>query len=108
MTIETATDLGDFFKTADFAVAATDTATGEDAATINVLFDVPFDSVPLDTGEVNVESNTPTALCQTSDVSAAAHGDVIVISSNTYHVVGVQADSGSGYQGTTLLVLEEQ
>ena len=108
MTIETATDLGDFFKTADFAVAATYTATGESGATINVLFDVPFDSVPLDTGEVNVESNTPTALCQTTDVSAAAHGDVIVISSTTYHVVGVQADSGSGYQGTTLLVLEEQ
>jgi len=108
VTIETATDLGDFFKTADFAVAATYTATGEDAATINVLFDAPFNSVPLDTGEVNVESNTPTALCQTSDVSAAAHGDVIVINSTTYHVVGVQADSGSGYQGTTLLVLEQQ
>lgn len=108
MTIETATDLGDFFKTADFAVAATYTATGEDAATINVLFDAPFNSVPLDTGERDIESNTPTALCQTSDVSAAAHGDVIVINSTTYHVVGVQADSGSGYQGTTLLVLEEQ
>ena len=108
MTIETATDLGDFFTTDDFAVEATYTAAGESAATINVLFDVPFDSVPLDTGEVNVESNTPTCLCQTTDVSAAAHGDVIVISSTTYHVVGVQADSGSGYQGTTLLVLEEQ
>jgi len=108
VTIETATDLGDFFKTDDFAVEATYTAAGESAATINVLFDVPFDSVPLDTGEVNVESNTPTCLCQTTDVSAAAHGDVIVISSTTYHVVGVQADSGSGYQGTTLLVLEEQ
>jgi len=108
VTIETATDLGDFFKTADFAVAATYTATGEDAATINVLFDAPFNSIPLDTGERDIESNTPTALCQTSDVSAAAHGDVIVINSTTYHVVGVQADSGSGYQGTTLLVLEQQ
>jgi len=108
VTIETATDLGDFFKTDDFAVAATYTATGEDAATINVLFDAPFNSVPLDTGERDIESNTPTALCQTSDVSAAAHGDVIVINSTTYHVVGVQADSGSGYQGTTLLVLEQQ
>ena len=108
MTIETATDLGDFFKTDDFAVEATYTAAGESAATINVLFDAPFNSIPLDTGEVDIESNTPTALCQTTDVSAAAHGDVIVISSTTYHVVGVQADSGSGYQGTTLLVLEEQ
>ena len=108
MTIETATDLGDFFKTADFAVAATYTATGESAATINVLFDAPFNSIPLDSGERDIESNTPTALCQTTDVSAAAHGDVIVINSTTYHVVGVQADSGSGYQGTTLLVLEQQ
>jgi len=108
VTIETATDLGDFFKTDDFAVAATYTAAGESAATINVLFDKPFNSVPMDSGDVDVESNTPTCLCQTTDVSAAAHGDVIVISSTTYHVVGVQADSGSGYQGTTLLVLEEQ
>ena len=108
MTIETATDLGDFFKTDDFAVAATYTAAGESAETINVLFDAPFNSIPLDSGDVDVESNTPTALCQTTDVSAAAHGDVIVISSTTYHVIGVQADSGSGYQGTTLLVLEEQ
>ena len=108
MGIESADDLSDFFLTDDFGVVATYTAAGESAATINVLFDAPFDSVPLDTGEVNVESNTPTCLCQTTDVSAAAHGDVIVISSTTYHVVGVQADSGSGYQGTTLLVLEEQ
>ena len=108
MGIESADDLSDFFLTDDFGVAATYTAAGESAATINVLFDAPFNSIPLDSGDVDVESNTPTALCQTTDVSAAAHGDVIVISSTTYHVVGVQADSGSGYQGTTLLVLEEQ
>jgi hypothetical protein len=108
MGIESADDLSDFFLTDDFGVAATYTAAGESAATINVLFDKPFNSIPMDSGEVDIESNTPTALCQTTDVSAAAHGDVIVISSNTYHVVGVQADSGSGYQGTTLLVLEEQ
>ena len=108
MTIESADDLSDFFLTDDFGVAATYTAAGESAATINVLFDVPFDSVPLDTGEVNVESNTPTALAISSDVASVAHGDAIVISGITYSIVGVQKDSGSGYQGTTLLVLEEQ
>ena len=108
MGIESADDLSDFFLTDDFGVAATYTAAGESAATINVLFDAPFNSIPLDTGERDIESNTPICLCQTTDVSAAAHGDVIVISSTTYHEVGVQAASGSGFQGTTLLVLEEQ
>ena len=106
--IEVAADLGVFFNSDDFGTSATYTPDGGSASTITVLFDKPFNSIPMDSGEVDVESNTPTCLCQTTDVSAAAHGDVIVISSTTYHVVGVQADSGSGYQGTTLLVLEEQ
>jgi len=106
--IEVAADLGVFFNSDDFGASATYTPDGGSASTITVLFDKPFNSIPMDSGDVDVESNTPTCLCQTTDVSAAAHGDVIVISSTTYHVVGVQADSGSGYQGTTLLVLEEQ
>jgi hypothetical protein len=106
--IEVADDLNVFFNSEDFGTSATYTPDGGSASTISVLFDMPFNSVPMETGEVDVESNTPTALCKTSDVSSAAHGDVIVISSTTYHIVGVQADSGSGYQGTTLLVLEKQ
>ena len=107
MTVESASDLSDFFLTDDFGIAATYTPDGGSASTINVLFDNPFNSVPLD-GERDVESNTPTALAVSSDVSSVAHGDVIVINSITYHIVGVQKDSGSGYQGTTLLVLEKQ
>ena len=108
MGIESADDLSDFFLTDDFGVAASYTPDGGSASTVNVLFDNPFNSVPLDTGERDVESNTPTALAISSDVSSVAHGDAIVISGVTYAIVGVQKDSGSGYQGTTLLVLEEQ
>ena len=108
MGIESADDLSDFFLTDDFGVAASYTPDGGSASTINVLFDDPFSSVPLDTGERDVESNTPTALAISSDVSSVAHGDAIVISGVTYAIVGVQKDSGSGYQGTTLLVLETQ
>ena len=108
MGIESADDLSDFFLTDDFGVAASYTPDGGSASTVNVLFDNPFNSVPLDTGERDVESNTPTALAISSDVSSVAHGDAIVISGITYSIVGVQKDSGSGYQGTTLLVLEEQ
>ena len=107
MTVESASDLSDFFLTDDFGIAATYTPDGGSASTINVLFDNPFNSVPLD-GERDIESNTPTALAVSSDVSSVAHGDAIVINSITYHIVGVQKDSGSGYQGTTLLVLEKQ
>ena len=108
MGIESADDLSDFFLTDDFGVAASYTPDGGSASTVNVLFDNPFNSVPLDTGERDVESNTPTALAISSDVSSVAHGDAIVISGVTYAIVGVQKDSGSGYQGTTLLVLETQ
>ena len=108
MGIESADDLSDFFLTDDFGVAASYTPDGGSASTVNVLFDNPFNSVPLDTGERDVESNTPTALAISSDVASGAHGDAIVISGTTYAIVGVQKDSGSGYQGTTLLVLEEQ
>ena len=108
MGIESAEDLSDFFLTDDFGVAASYTPDGGSASTVNVLFDNPFNSVPLDTGERDVESNTPTALAISSDVASVAHGDAIVISGVTYAIVGVQKDSGSGYQGTTLLVLEEQ
>ena len=62
MTIESADDLSDFFLTDDFGVAASYTPDGGSASTVNVLFDNPFNSVPLDTGERDVESNTPTAL----------------------------------------------
>jgi len=108
MGIESADDLSDFFLTDDFGVAASYTPDGGSASTVNVLFDNPFNSVPLGTGERDVESNTPTALAISSDVASVAHGDAIVISGITYSIVGVQKDSGSGYQGTTLLVLEEQ
>jgi hypothetical protein len=108
MGIESADDLSDFFLTDDFGVAASYTPDGGSASTVNVLFDNPFNSVPLDTGELDVETNTPTALAISSDVASVAHGDAIVISGITYSIVGVQKDSGSGYQGTTLLVLEQQ
>ena len=108
MGIERASDLSDLFLTDEFGTAATYTPDGGSASTINVLFDNPFSSIPLDTGEMDIESNTPTALAVSSDVASVAHGDVIVINSITYHIVGVQKDSGSGYQGTTLLMLEKQ
>ena len=108
MAIESADDLSDLFLTDDFGVAASYTPDGGSVSTVNVLFDDPFSSLPLDTGERDVESNTPTALAISSDVASVAHGDAIVISGTAYSIVGVQKDSGSGYQGTTLLVLEKQ
>ena len=105
--IDVADDLNVFFNSGDFGASAIYTPEGGSASIITVLFDKPFNSVPMD-GESDIESNTPTALCKTSDVSSVAHGDALVVNSTTYSVVGVQADFGSGYQGTTLLILEEQ
>lgn len=88
---------------ADFGVSATYTAEGESATTITVIFDEPYVGVDPD-GRVAVESDNPTCLARTTDVSNANHAATIVINSTTYNVVGVQPD-GTGF---TTLVLEEQ
>ena len=108
MGVESAADLSDFFSLNEFAIEASSTPSGGSASTINIIFDKPFSSVPLDTGELDIESNSPSAICKGSDVPSVAHGDVLIINSVTYHVVGVQESSGSGYENTTLLILEQQ
>ena len=83
MAVESADDRANFLGTSDFGLAGTY-------------------NPALDSGELDVDSNTPTFLCETSDVSSAASGDTISISSVGYTVVGVQEDG----QGMTNLVLE--
>jgi len=100
--VESTDDRADFVNTSDFGSAGTYTPDGGSAATVNGIFDKPASSIPLDSGEVDVDSNTPTFLCQTSDVSSAASGDTLTINSVGYTVVGVQEDG----QGMTNLVLE--
>ena len=102
MAIESASDRADLINTADFGSAATYTPSGGSGSTVNGIFDKPFSSVPLDSGEVDVESNTPSFLCQTTEVSSAAKGDALTVDSVGYTVVGVQADG----QGFTQLILE--
>ncbi len=48
--IEVAADLGVFFNSDDFGASATYTPDGGSASTITVLFDKPFNSVPMDSG----------------------------------------------------------
>ena len=99
---ESSDDRADFLNTSDFGLAGTYTPNGGSASTVNGIFDKPSSSIPLDTGEVDVDSNTPTFLCETSDVSSAASGDTLTVSSVGYTVIGVQEDG----QGMTNLVLE--
>jgi hypothetical protein len=102
MAVESSDDRADFLNTSDFGLAGTYTPNGGSASTVNGFFDKPSSSIPLDTGEVDVDSNTPTFLCETSDVSSAASGDTLTVSSVGYTVIGVQEDG----QGMTNLVLE--
>ena len=102
MAVESSDDRADFLNTSDFGLAGTYTPNGGSASTVNGIFDKPSSSIPLDTGEVDVDSNTPTFLCETSDVASAASGDTLTVSSVGYTVIGVQEDG----QGMTNLVLE--
>jgi hypothetical protein len=100
--VESSDDRADFLNTSDFGLAGTYTPDGGSASTVNGIFDKPSSTIPLDTGEVDVDSNTPTFVCETSDVASAASGDTLTVSSVGYTVIGVQEDG----QGMTNLVLE--
>ena len=71
MGIESADDLSDFFLTDDFGVAASYTPDGGSASTVNLLFDNPFNSVPLNTGKGTLKATRrlPSRFPQTSRVS---------------------------------------
>ena len=102
MAVESSDDRANFLVTSDFGLAGTYTPDGGSASTVNGIFDKPSSTIPLDTGEVDVDSNTPTFVCETSDVASAASGDTLTVSSVGYTVIGVQEDG----QGMTNLVLE--
>lgn len=94
-------DLAEFLRTEDFAVSATYTQTGQQARTINGLFDNSY----LETSyEPGTQSAQPFFTCRSADVSAAVHGEPLVISGANYKIRGIEPD---GF-GLTRLKLEKQ
>lgn len=91
-------DLDIFFSSDGFAVQAT-----YEGRIINVIFDSEYQALEMLGGGVGVESSSPSALCKTSDVSNAKHGDTLTISGTTYYVTGVQPDG----TGITRLLLSK-
>ena len=101
MAIEGDTERAVFFGTDDFGSAATYTPSGGSASTVNGIFDNDYALAdPL--GGVGVGSSDPRFICRTSDVSAAANGDALVVNSVTYTIRNVEDDG----TGVTTLVLE--
>jgi len=101
MAVEVAADRAIFFSTTDFASAATYTPTGGSAATVNGIFDNGYSEVDMG-GQVAVASTDPQFTCATSDVSGAAEGDALTVSSVDYTVRRVEPDG----TGVTVLFLE--
>jgi len=96
-------DFSDFFDTDDFAVAATITIGEGSPGTVNGIFDDEyFDEVGV--GSLGVEGSKPAFHCAAADVPSIAHGDSVVISGTTYHVVNVRPDG----TGLVTLLLEDQ
>lgn len=83
----------------DFAVDAAFSHAGGAASNIKIIFDNDFKAINLITGEVELAG--PQAICKTSDVSTAIHGDTLVINSITYYIIGIQPDG----TGITILIL---
>ena len=99
--VESATDLSEFFDTDEFGLAASYTVTGGSAATVNGMFDEGHVAVDVG-GQVQVTNVAPQFQCATSDVSSADKGDAITVNSVAYTVVEVHPDG----TGVTTLILE--
>tara|TARA_R100000963_G_scaffold33993_1_gene26810 strand:- start:1782 stop:2111 length:330 start_codon:yes stop_codon:yes gene_type:complete len=108
MTFETSKDFSLFFDSDEFAETATYTPSGGSGSAISVIFDKPYQSVSMDSGNIDVEDIKPTVYCKTTDVSSAAHGDAIILDSITYFVIGIESMGQSGGQSLTILYLEDQ
>lgn len=98
MAIESAADRAAMLSSDDFGVAIT-----VGASTIYGIFDKEYFAVQ--GGEVDTESDMPTVLVQSSDVTAQsiAVATALTISGDSYTVVSVQPDG----QGMTRLVLRD-
>jgi hypothetical protein len=85
-------DINAFFT--DFAVDAS-----YHGASIRVIFDESYKLVNALTG--GIESTGPQAICQSSDVAGAQHGEQIVVNDTAYYITGIEPD-GSGITVLTL------
>jgi hypothetical protein len=98
MPLPLATDLLTLFNIDEFAVSVTYGGT-----TINGIFD--NETVPVDAGGfVSVHQEQPRLTCRTSDVSAIAEDQTMVISAVTYKVRAWIHDG----TGVTVVQLEKQ
>lgn len=89
-----------FFDANEFAVSATYTELGEDAATITVIHDPEELAIDPETGEVLNRVSIAEAI--TTDVANAAHKDTLVINSVTYTIL-----TAAPSRGTTILTLHK-
>ena len=78
-------DLSVFFRTQDFAVAATYNG----STTVNGILDNEY------VEGLNFQGSAPVFRCRTSDVPTATHGQSLVVDGITYKIVGVEP-SGTG------------
>lgn len=95
-------DLAELLNESELAVSALYNG----SKTISVILDTQYEEVGV--GTRGAESRQLRALAVTSDVSSAAHGDTLKISTTTYHVIGVQLDPPDAGPDMTLLMLEKQ
>ena len=86
--VESATDLSEFFDTDEFGLAASYTVTGGSAVRVNGVFDEGHVAVDVG-GQVQVANVAPQFQCAMSDVSSAEKCDAITVNSLVYAVARV-------------------
>lgn len=86
-------DLGVFFDESDFAVQAAITLPNNSVRVISVIFDATTQGIQL--YDSNIEADTPSFQCKTSDLTGVKTGNQVVIENKTY-AVGRKEPDGTG------------
>jgi len=87
------TDLDSFFG--DFAIDAVLARQSGTVSVCRVIFDNNYLTLLGTVDFAGVASSEPGAVCKSSDVAGARHGDTLTVNGATYAVIGVEPD-GSG------------
>ena len=97
----TTEDIAAMFEDDGLISTAAFSHSGGVAVDISVIFDNDFRAVNMADGVI--ESAGPQAVCKSSDVASAVHGDTLAISGTTYNIIGIEPDG----TGMTTLILSK-
>lgn len=86
-------DLSVFFDLSDFAESAVITLSGGATRTVSAIFNTP--SLSVEIYDQQIETDAPSALCKTVDLTGVKNNNSMAIGGKTYKIAKI-SDDGTG------------